>query len=69
MLGSRVGSKVESIPEFILSEIGLVVDLHLLVSIDLPFDTSLVVLEGEFCWHTCAAIRRIAHEDRLAQCA
>ena len=68
MLDGRVGSvvEIESIPEFILSEISLVVDLHLLCSLDLGSDTSLVVLDGEPFLHVCAAVRSVRDEDRLA---
>ena len=47
-------SEAELIPQFSDSKIGLVVDLHLLVALDLRLDSCFVILESEFCLHAGA---------------
>ena len=47
-------SEAELRPHFFDSKIGLVVDLHLLLGLDLTPDSCFVILESEFCLHAGA---------------
>ena len=62
-------SEAEPISHFGFIKIGLVVDLHLLVGLDLRIDSCFVILESQFGLHAGACVWRIEDEDGLAESA
>ena len=62
-------SEAESRSQFAFIKIGLVVDLHLLLGLDLRIDSCFVILESQFGLHAGACVWRIEDEDSLAESA
>ena len=62
-------SEVKLNSKFGFSKIGLVVDLHLLLGLDLRIDSCFVILESQFGLHAGACVWRIEDEDSLAESA
>ena len=61
--------ETELASEFRISQISLVVDLHLFVLVDASHAAGLEILESELSLHGRARVGSVADEARLAECA